>query len=220
MLNYIAKIWVEVILGIFLRGVILKTLKTILFWIISFIWGLPLTLYGLVVALGCLIIGKKPQKFHHFVRFEIGVGWGGFEAGPFFFTNKQPSLFTKQHEAGHGIQNIIFGPLMLFVVSIPSALRYWFRKQNTLKKKYVFCSVFLAILTLIGLAFLIPGCIVPAIWAIVIGAIILSYAICLACWLFIKELPQYKNGNYVDYYSIWFENWAYEIGEKYFPSEE
>ena len=32
------------------------------------------------------------------------------------------------HECGHGIQNCIWGPLMIFVVCIPSATRYWYRE--------------------------------------------------------------------------------------------
>ena len=34
-----------------------------------------------------------------------------------------------RHEGGHGIQNIIFGVLMPFLVSIPSFIRYWYRKH-------------------------------------------------------------------------------------------
>lgn len=32
------------------------------------------------------------------------------------------------HECGHGIQNIIFGPLFPFLVAIPSVIRYWYRE--------------------------------------------------------------------------------------------
>lgn len=42
--------------------------------------------------------------------------------------NKNANERIKQHEAGHGVQNIMFGPLMPFLVSIPSAIRYWHRE--------------------------------------------------------------------------------------------
>ena len=198
----------------------MKVLKTILFYLLSFTWGIIMTLFGIIVALGCLIIGKEPKHFHIFTRFEIGRNWGGFEAGPFFFTDDRPSLFTKQHEAGHGIQNVILGPLMPFVVSIPSATRYWLRECKTQKGKYIFAAIWTLVVVVIGLAFLIPGSIFIAIWAIVIGALIIAYAICIACWLFIKEIPQYVNNANVGYYTIWFERQASDLGQKYFPDDE
>ena len=106
----------------------MKTFKTIIFWFLSLTWGLPMTLMGAVVALALLITGHTPKRFHHSIYFEVGATWGGFEAGGFFFTDKTPSLHTKQHESGHGLQNIVLGPLMPFVVSIPSAIRYWYRR--------------------------------------------------------------------------------------------
>ena len=101
----------------------MKTFKTIIFWFLSLTWGLPMTLMGAIVAFVLLITGHKPKRFHHSIYFEVGENWGGFEAGGFFFTDKTPSLHTKQHESGHGLQNIVLGPLMPFVVSIPSAIR-------------------------------------------------------------------------------------------------
>lgn len=103
-------------------------MKKVLFWALSLTWGFPLTLFGAISALCLLITGHKPKRFYHYVYFEVGENWGGLEAGPFFFTNKNSSLHLKQHEAGHGIQNIIFGPFMIFVVTIPSGIRYWYRE--------------------------------------------------------------------------------------------
>lgn len=102
--------------------------KAILFWILSLTWGLPMTLLGAVIALALIAKGYKPKRFHYFIYFEVGEGWGGFNAGAFFLTSKNPSVHTKQHEAGHGLQNIVFGWFMPFVVSIPSAIRYWYRE--------------------------------------------------------------------------------------------
>ena len=198
----------------------MKVLKSIGFWFLSFTWGIIMTALGLLITVALIVIEKQPKTFHHYVRIEIGKSWGGFNMGPFIVTSENPTLYTKQHEAGHGIQNIMFGPLMPFIVSIPSAIRYWFREQRTQKGKYIFCSILLSIFLIIGLAFLIPGAVTVTIWSIVIGSIIVAYTICLACWLFIKELPQYANNVNVNYYSVFFEGQASQLGHKYFENDE
>lgn len=38
------------------------------------------------------------------------------------------------HEAGHGLQNIVWGFLFPFVVCIPSAIRYWYRELKYHRK--------------------------------------------------------------------------------------
>lgn len=118
----------------------MKTLKKIIFWLLSFTWGLPVTLVGALVAIVLLITGHKPHRFYQNVYFCFGKGGWGFEAGPFFFlsTDAADSLYMKQHESGHGLQNIMFGPLMPFLVSIPSCIRFWYREWlvNSGRKKY------------------------------------------------------------------------------------
>ncbi len=106
----------------------MRAFKAVLFWVASFTWGLPMTLIGAVCAVVLMIAGYKPKRFHHFIYFEVGNDWGGFECGCFFIVNKKASLHIKQHEAGHGLQNIMLGWLMPFIVSIPSAIRYWYRE--------------------------------------------------------------------------------------------
>ena len=106
----------------------MKTVKAILFWLISWTWGLPVTLVGAIIALALLITGHKPHVFHCLVYFNVGKNWGGFNCGCFFFVDDNPSLHTKQHESGHGIQNLILGVFMPFLVSLPSAIRYWYRE--------------------------------------------------------------------------------------------
>lgn len=106
----------------------MKVIRAIGFYFISFTWGIIMSLIGAIIALGLLITGHRPHRFHYFIYFEVGENWGGFECGCFFVTNKNPSLSMKQHESGHGLQNLMFGPLMPFIVSIPSAVRYWYRE--------------------------------------------------------------------------------------------
>lgn len=113
-------------------------MKGFLFWLASCTWGIIMTFIGAVIALVLLVTGYKPHRFHWYVWFEVGENWGGFSCGGFFFTSKNPSLHTKQHEAGHGLQNIMLGVFMPFIVSIPSMLRYWYREflVRSGKKKY------------------------------------------------------------------------------------
>ena len=99
-----------------------------LFYFLSFVWGLPMTLIGCVIAAVLLITGHKPKKWGYCYYFEIGESWGGVNFGPIFLIDKYSSNYTKNHEHGHAFHNCWFGPLMPFIVSIPSAIRYWYRE--------------------------------------------------------------------------------------------
>ena len=85
-----------------------------------------MTLAGAIVALILLMCGKKPKKWKRCIYFECGSGWGGFNLGMFFLTAKNSSTHIKDHEHGHAVQNCILGPFMPFIITIPSALRYWY----------------------------------------------------------------------------------------------
>ena len=98
-----------------------------LFYFLSFTWGLPVTLVGCIVGMVLLVTGHKPKKYGYCYYFEVGNGWGGLELGVIFLVNKNPSIHTRNHEHGHAFHNCWFGPFMPFVVSIPSAFRYWYR---------------------------------------------------------------------------------------------
>lgn len=119
----------------------MKFTKSSLFWIISFTWGSIMTVIGFVAALFLMISAHKPKRFHYNVYFEIGDGWGGVELGAFFIVQKNSSLQTKQHEAGHSLQNLMFGPIMPFLVCIPSAIRYWSRREAIRKKKKTYADM-------------------------------------------------------------------------------
>lgn len=99
-----------------------------LYYFLSFTWGLPLTLVGCIVALVLLCLGYRPEKFCYCWHFKVGRKWGGLEFGIIFITDDTPTLHTKCHEFGHGLQNCYWGFLMPFVICIPSAIRYWWRE--------------------------------------------------------------------------------------------
>ena len=48
--------------------------------------------------------------------------------GIFFFKDTSLGVHIKNHEHGHAVQNCLFGPLMPFVVAVPSFTRYWYRE--------------------------------------------------------------------------------------------
>ena len=99
-----------------------------LYYLLSFTWGLPLTLVGGIVSLLLILISYKPKRFGWGYYFEVGHGWGGVNLGLIFLCSKNSSRHTKAHEFGHSIQNCFFGFLMPLIVAIPSAVRYWYRE--------------------------------------------------------------------------------------------
>ena len=111
-------------------------LNKFVYYLLSFTWGLPMTLLGSIISLILIICGHRPHKWLYGYYFVIGHGWGGLELGPFFLVSDNVSRRTLNHEFGHGIQNCFFGPLMPFMVSIPSAIRYWYREFLVKKKGY------------------------------------------------------------------------------------
>lgn len=105
-------------------------MKKSLFYLLSFTWGLPMTLIGIIVGTILTIAGKKSEKWGACRYFKVGKNWGGVELGLIFVTDETPTKHTKNHEHGHAIQNCYFGFLMPFIVCIPSAVRYWYRKYR------------------------------------------------------------------------------------------
>ena len=112
-------------------------LKRILFYIMSFTWGGLMSLIGLLTILVLLPFGKL-HTYHGRLYMRIGKNWGGVELGCFFLCDETAGEHTLAHECGHGLQNCLWGPLMPFVVCIPSAARYWYREYiwRTNKEKY------------------------------------------------------------------------------------
>ena len=192
----------------------MKTLKIILFYIASFTWGAVMSVIGAVACLALLITGHKPKLFHHVVYFEVGKNWGGVNLGVVFLCSKDCPESTHKHESGHGIQNVWFGPLMPFIVGIPSALRYWLREQKTQQAKVLFAVVVYSILVVIS--FLSIALHLINLWLLVIPILLYIYGTIIFLWLLWKEIPKYEEGKYVPYDSIWFEGQATALGDKYF----
>ena len=82
-----------------------------------------------LITIGILAPFKKVRAWHGRLYGIIGKDWGGLELGCFFVCGANcQSDYLLGHEAGHGLQNIIWGPIGIFVIFIPSAIRYWYRE--------------------------------------------------------------------------------------------
>lgn len=99
-----------------------------LYYILNIVWGFPLTLIGFVGALALLISGRRPQRNGGGWVFRVGHDWGGISFGLCHFVDMESTERILAHEYGHSLQNMIWGPLMVFVIAIPSVVRYWIRQ--------------------------------------------------------------------------------------------
>lgn len=105
-----------------------------LYYLLQFTWGLPMNLIGALVALVLVCHRKKAYRYGWNYCFELPVNFG-LELGIFFIAPVNGSKHTKDHEHGHAIQNIYFGPFCVGMVSIPSVTRFWIRElQRVLKR--------------------------------------------------------------------------------------
>lgn len=104
-----------------------------LYYILACTWGSIMTVLGvlLTVVLAVIKLFTKKVSFKKYLWvYFISVGpefWGGCEMGLMFLRDWKSSNRINRHEFGHTMQNCIFGPLMPFLVCIPSATRYWIR---------------------------------------------------------------------------------------------
>lgn len=113
------------------RGNKIKIVKNkALFYLIQFTWGLPINIAGSLVSLILILRKKKPLKYGWYVNFELDVNFG-LNLGVFIFTPYYSNSTFKNHECGHGVQNIYLGIFMPTVVAIPSALRFHKRRIYT-----------------------------------------------------------------------------------------
>lgn len=189
----------------------------LIFWLLSLIWGLPITLVGAAAALILYWKGYLPTRWGPCWVFAIGKGWGGVNLGPIILVSKGSKSNTINHEVGHALQNCIWGPLFPFVIAIPSVIRYWVREQEGYIKKIKFSTIFDIALMIICIISLV------LIWfdiVILPLTFIELYLIIIVSWLDWKELPQYKNDEEPQYDDIWFEGQATRWGTKFMINED
>lgn len=100
-----------------------------LIYILNYTWGILTTLVGWIVyaIINTLLKNKcviETGKFAHCKYTLMKGNWGGVSIGMTIFMS---SLSLKNHELGHSVQNAILGPLFIFLVAIPSVIRYYYR---------------------------------------------------------------------------------------------
>lgn len=198
-----------------------KTLRLILFYLLSCTWGILTTLSGAIVALVLMITGHKPKKFGSCWCFPMTDSWG-LELGLFFITNKKMSKSLCCHEVGHQLQTCMFGPLQIFLVTIPSAIRYNLRNIKTYENKRKFSMWFGVISFSITLAMIIAHVFLHQLWFSILTLFLIVYLSSLSIWVN-TESEQYENRPYPMYDDVWFEGDATKRGiefiNKYYPDE-
>jgi hypothetical protein len=100
------------------------------FYILSWTWGFLESFIGILILIPFLVTGKVKRfcnRLYGVFPKSFGSRWG-FSLGCVFFTSHDccDQVILKAHETGHGLQNIFWGPLKLFVISIPSMIRFWY----------------------------------------------------------------------------------------------
>lgn len=104
--------------------------------LLSFTWGILVTLIGAVIAAALYVLGEEPHKNRLGWVFKVSwVKGAGVSFGPFAITPKKPTAYLLQHEFGHSIQNCYLGPFWIVLVGIPSMVRFWYRDIKKKKEK-------------------------------------------------------------------------------------
>jgi hypothetical protein len=199
----------------------MKKLSYTIYWLLQCTWGIIMTLIGGVAALVVMALGYKPRTLGPNVYFVIGHNWGGVNFGPFFFCCEEADAHTLYHEAGHGLQNIMWGPLFPFIIAIPSVVRYWVRLMPTRLKKGLFNAFFLLIsfVVLTGLI-LLTGPWLHLHWLTIGLEFLRGYFLLVSLWLTLFEIPKYDCCVVPEYDSIWFEGQATKLGTKVYEKKE
>ena len=110
----------------------------ILFYVLSFTWGIIWTLVGLFTLLFIVLFMDKKVEMSVIagriaVRFKNG-SFGGASLGIIYLVGRNAGKHTHRHELGHTLQSIWWGPLFIPIIAIPSAVRcgMW----NMIRKDY------------------------------------------------------------------------------------
>lgn len=112
-----------------------KKISYAVYWLVQLTWGCFATALGLVGLIFFFLAGERVERVGPNLQVRVGRSWGGLSLGPINFTCTNVSKQTILHECGHSRQNFFWGPLFLFVIGIPSVIRYWYREYQLKIKK-------------------------------------------------------------------------------------
>ena len=201
-------------------------LNKFMYYFLSWTWGFIMSFIGLIVITTLKVYLKltgqssKLQTWGYSKYLAFGSGWGGLEFGMWFLMDDSNYTPLKDHEFGHGVQNCWWGPFTLFVIFLPSSIRYWLRNFESMRSKRVFSGIITLVTWTVSVILLFIGFAFNSISLYIISSFIFIYFLIIALWLNLKEIPQYATNNYIDYDAIWFEGDATRTGAKYISKLE
>lgn len=106
------------------------------YYLLQWTWGIIMNIIGGGMALFMLITGHKPHKYGPAIYFRCKKMDGfGFSLGIFFVIGKTADSL-RDHEFGHTLQNVAYGPIAPFIVYIPSVVRYQYFNFKYWRKGY------------------------------------------------------------------------------------
>lgn len=107
-----------------------------MYYLLQWTWGFPLTAIGAVAYLIFTKIFNYPiKKYKNNILILIPYSnFTGLNLGLFTLINKNRKDLII-HEYGHSIQNILFGWFTIFIITIPSIIRFWYRTLKTVLNK-------------------------------------------------------------------------------------
>ena len=93
--------------------------------ILLYLWQLPQHLLALALLPTLNIKGKQytthKREKHNYIRQTLFDT--SFSLGKYVFLTHDHTKTTLKHEVGHSKQSVIFGPLYLFIIGLPSISR-------------------------------------------------------------------------------------------------
>lgn len=96
-----------------------------------FFWELPQNLAGILSYFYFIRSVRETKRVQHHLFCKVSPY--SVSLGRFIFwsdyMHPDPGLSVRAHEYGHAVQSLMLGPLYLFVVGIPSALRHFYSSR-------------------------------------------------------------------------------------------
>lgn len=119
----------QLLFDISFKGAIYLHKHKWLYWILQFTWNLiPNIIYFLILVVVFAIKHKKIQILDQFLIIFIGNNWGGVSLSlGALIANNMSEEWTKHtiyHERGHAYQAAMGSIFYLFIVAIPSVIRW------------------------------------------------------------------------------------------------
>ena len=97
------------------------------YYAVQWTWGILPNILGLIIFIVAKCKRWPIDKYRNAIRIHYPKSFGGLSLGMFFIIGKN-NISSSAHEYGHGLQNLNWGILYPFVISLPSAARWWYRK--------------------------------------------------------------------------------------------